>query len=59
MMEYGQAERLTLRMGSQVSLESETIDCRNECFDGIQGTSGNRSVLSHVAPSFSQYGINC
>lgn len=59
MVEYGQAERLALRMGSQVSFESETIDCRDECFDGIQGTSGNGSVLSHVAPSFSQHGINC
>ena len=35
MMEHGETECLALRVRSQVSLEAETIDCWDECFDGV------------------------
>lgn len=47
-MEDGQTKRLPLCVRPQIRLKTETVDRRNESFNGVQRRPGNRSVLSNV-----------
>ena len=47
-VEYRQAECLSLCVCPQVSLEPKRVNSWNECFDDVQWRARDRSILGHM-----------
>ena len=57
-VEYRQAERLTLGVRSKVSLEAERIDGGKESLDDVERRARDWRVLRHVTTSTCQHGVD-
>ena len=57
-VEYRQAERLTLGVRSKVSLEAERIDGGKESLDDVERRARDWRILRHVTTSTCQHGVD-
>ena len=57
MVEDGETEGLSLRVGAEVSLKAEGIDGWDERLDGVEGRAWDGGVLGHMTPGVGQRGI--
>ena len=57
-VEHRQAERLSLSVGSKVSLKAKRVYGWNKRLDSVEGRSRDGGVLGHMTTSPSQDGIH-
>lgn len=57
-MEDRQTEGLTLSMRTQIGLEAETVDRRDEGLDRVERTARNRGILRYVSSTFGQHCVH-
>ena len=58
MVEDGEAEGLSLGVGSDVGLKAEGVDGRHEGLDGVEGRARHWGVVCDMTPSSGEHRVH-